>query len=258
MLGTAMIPILIYLAGFVCILIFVGGYVYSDARSHGMNAVAWTMAAVLAPAFTGFILYLLVRLGHRRVSNMQDDDIGGGKSRDRAAGRIMAAVILIPVVMLLASGIFSQMLPAKTRATGVTSLSLDDYLQETNNPEIVEWLKECVAEHGGETDRAYILRNKSRDDGQLRVRYLVYMPCLAELPRISIGADSGFFGRTVDIRIAPESGMKGNTLLVITCDGTALPRLRLFYGSDKIKCEIMDVEYGVGISDGETETLTAP
>lgn len=42
---------------------FVGTYVYYDAKRRGMNAVAWTLAAVLAPALTGFIIYLLVRGG---------------------------------------------------------------------------------------------------------------------------------------------------------------------------------------------------
>ena len=42
---------------------FVGVYVYYDAKRRGMNAVAWTLAAVLAPALAGFIIYLLVRTG---------------------------------------------------------------------------------------------------------------------------------------------------------------------------------------------------
>jgi len=42
---------------------FVGVYVYYDAKRRGMNAAAWTLAAVLAPALAGFIIYLLVRTG---------------------------------------------------------------------------------------------------------------------------------------------------------------------------------------------------
>lgn len=49
-------------AGLCLLLLFVIGiYVYRDALRRGMNPILWTLAAVLAPAFTGFIIYLLVR-----------------------------------------------------------------------------------------------------------------------------------------------------------------------------------------------------
>ncbi len=39
----------------------IGIYVYRDAKNRGMNAVPWTLIAILAPTFIGFIIYLLVR-----------------------------------------------------------------------------------------------------------------------------------------------------------------------------------------------------
>ena len=44
--------------------VLIGVYVYRDALDRGMNAVGWTAVAVLAPAFTGLIIYLLVRSGN--------------------------------------------------------------------------------------------------------------------------------------------------------------------------------------------------
>lgn len=44
--------------------VLIGVYVYRDARRRGMNAVLWTLVAVLAPALVGFIIYLLVRNGY--------------------------------------------------------------------------------------------------------------------------------------------------------------------------------------------------
>lgn len=43
------------------LLVFIGVYVYRDARRRKMNAAAWTLVAVLAPLLVGFIIYLLVR-----------------------------------------------------------------------------------------------------------------------------------------------------------------------------------------------------
>lgn len=56
-----------YLAFFVMLLLSVGVqvgigvYVWRDAKSRNMNALLWTLLAVLAPSMIGFILYLLIR-----------------------------------------------------------------------------------------------------------------------------------------------------------------------------------------------------
>ena len=41
--------------------ILIGIYVYRDANKRGMNAVLWTLIALLTPSFLGLIIYLLVR-----------------------------------------------------------------------------------------------------------------------------------------------------------------------------------------------------
>lgn len=63
MLNTiVMIPVLfILLLILVGIPVLIGLYVYRDARRRGMNALLWTLVAVLAPSLIGLILYLLIR-----------------------------------------------------------------------------------------------------------------------------------------------------------------------------------------------------
>ena len=46
---------------FLAVPVLIGVYVYRDAGRRGLNAVAWTLIAIVAPAFIGFIIYLLVR-----------------------------------------------------------------------------------------------------------------------------------------------------------------------------------------------------
>ena len=52
------------LAVFLAVPVLIGVYVYRDASRRRMHAVLWTLIAVLAPAFIGFIIYLLVRGGY--------------------------------------------------------------------------------------------------------------------------------------------------------------------------------------------------
>lgn len=49
---------------FLVIPIMIGMYVYRDATARGMNAVLWTLIAVLSPTFIGLIIYLIVRGDH--------------------------------------------------------------------------------------------------------------------------------------------------------------------------------------------------
>lgn len=56
-----LIPVLLIL---LLVPILIGVYVYRDARRRRMNAVVWTLVAMLAPTFIGFIIYLLVRSGY--------------------------------------------------------------------------------------------------------------------------------------------------------------------------------------------------
>lgn len=54
-------PLLILISAAVLLPILIGVYVYRDANRRGMNAVLWTLIAILAPSLIGFIIYLLVR-----------------------------------------------------------------------------------------------------------------------------------------------------------------------------------------------------
>ena len=51
----------IVLPFFLCVPLLLGIYTYRDAKSRGMNAILWALAAALAPTFLGFLIYLLVR-----------------------------------------------------------------------------------------------------------------------------------------------------------------------------------------------------
>lgn len=52
---------LIVLVTLLTVPVLIGVYVYRDSRQRGMNAVVWTLIAVVAPALIGFIIYLLIR-----------------------------------------------------------------------------------------------------------------------------------------------------------------------------------------------------
>lgn len=60
-MSIAVFPVFIILAVAIVVPFIIGFYVYQDARRRGMNAILWTLVAVVAPALIGLIIYLLVR-----------------------------------------------------------------------------------------------------------------------------------------------------------------------------------------------------
>lgn len=62
-----LVPLIILLMLGVGVPVLVGVYVYRDAIKRGMDAALWTLIAVLVPMLAGFILYLIVRSGHKKM-----------------------------------------------------------------------------------------------------------------------------------------------------------------------------------------------
>ncbi len=60
-----MVPLLLLMGLLIFVVpVIIGIYVYRDAKKRGMNAILCTILAVLAPAFIGFIIYLIIRSEH--------------------------------------------------------------------------------------------------------------------------------------------------------------------------------------------------
>lgn len=64
---------LIVMSVVILIPVLVGVYVYRDSKRRGMNAVLWTLVAVIAPSLIGFIIYLLVRGNYSNLRCPQCD-----------------------------------------------------------------------------------------------------------------------------------------------------------------------------------------
>lgn len=66
--SVSVFAVLVLIFFFLFIPILVGVYVYRDATQRGMNALVWTLVAVLAPSLIGLIIYLIVRSSYSNLS----------------------------------------------------------------------------------------------------------------------------------------------------------------------------------------------
>lgn len=55
------LPVIIVIIFFICMPLFIGAYVWQDAKRRGMHPLLWALVAAFAPGLIGLIIYLLVR-----------------------------------------------------------------------------------------------------------------------------------------------------------------------------------------------------
>lgn len=293
-MNLLMWPMLAIVLLLCCLPVLIGVYVYRDAKSRGMNAVLWTLIALLAPTLIGLLIYLLVRGSYSNLRcarcgapvtvqyvscpqcgarlratcpgcaapvepgwkvcprcaaplpEQPEDLCTPVRKQDRVLPKILLAVILIPVLLIVAALLAFSSLTVKGGG-GVTSLPVDDYLQTVDQPAIAAWLDTC----GGELGRAYALRHADTPDaGERRVRYLIYLPGLAEGAPVSVAFDSGLFSDTLQLGCGSAPGGRGNTLLLATCTSERTPGLRLTLDGRTVPCQIIDTDCPLGLSDG--------
>lgn len=167
-----------------------------------------------------------------------DDVSAPVQKKDKTLGKILFVIILVPILLIIISIFSFSAVSSSSAQAGITSLPVDDYLQEAGNPEIEEWLNSC----GKSYDKAYVLRHISTSDGQVTTRYLVYMPRLTQYPKIAISPSSGLFGNTLRLDIQDSTQNSGNTLLSITYINDTSPNLKIYYNGQKAACEITDTD----------------
>ena len=210
----AIIPFLLVIG----IPIMIGVYVYKDANYRGMNAALWTLIAILAPAFTGFIVYLIVRSSYSNLncpacdahvseqytacpkcgailkavcpgcsfpiepdwsvcpkctsplSGQQYSFTPPAQKKDTSLGKILIAVILIPLLLFALIVAFSF-----TSFTGSSSSFNTMYLTEDHyidSPQVMEWIDDCNTD----PSKTYVLSYESQRGENMVTSYLVYRP----------------------------------------------------------------------------------
>lgn len=286
-----MIPFMTFI---LVIPVLIGVYVYRDANRRNMNAVLWTLIAILAPSLIGFIIYLLVRGNYSNMrcpqcdaiitdqyvvcpkcgtklrptcpncaspietdwkacpkcaqplyNYSQQDYIAPVIPKDNTLWKILAVVIIVPILMLT-MGLLSMSAFTSSGASSLTTFTVDQYLADMENDEIEEWLNNV----GDDIDKAYVLKHQKNIGEEKRIRYLIYYPRLDELHSCSFGVKGGLFGETFKLNFYDSKGSGGNTLILATYNGDGDPRLKFYYDGKKIDCEITEVDYPIGLTDG--------
>lgn len=170
----------------------------------------------------------------------QDDIAAPRHRRDQALGKILAVVIIVPLLFLILMGLFVFLnLRINTGSSSLKTYPVDDYLSAMENPEIEDWMETL----GDDYRKAYVLKHESKDGSELRVHYLIYLPMLSERHSLSFGASGGLFGNTLKIEFKNADNNGGNTLVFATYRGESEPRLKVYINNRLVELEILEVDY---------------
>lgn len=275
--------------------VLIGVYVYRDAKRRNMNAVLWTLIALVAPSLIGFIIYLLVRGNYSNLKcakcnttvteqyvvcpkcgaklrpscpncgmpvesdwavcpkcaqplpEHQDDIEAPVRPKDNTLWKILIAVILVPIILIVMMVILFSSVTHSDGGTSLAEVSMEQYLEDVDEPRIQEWLDTCDEN----AERAYVLRYEatSKSSGEEQVRYLIYLPNLADRFNFIPNIKDGLFGTTLDIELENVDGKEGEELLLLTYTGDDDAKLKLSLDGESVECEITEVDFSIAPSD---------
>ncbi|KPU42981.1 double zinc ribbon [Oxobacter pfennigii] len=160
------------------------------------------------------------------------------RTKDNALGKILLAVVVIPLILLMLLVIFNLAIFRSTSAMNIAYLSIEDY---KGRPEVTEWIKAC----NEDPSKTYALRYQSEYNEKKATHYLIYRPSAGK--NTSVGADykSGLFGANIEARFYEGADLEGeeNHLTCISNYSDKFAGLKVFLKDKKIDCEITEVDY---------------
>lgn len=177
------------------------------------------------------------------LPEIQTDYTAPIKPKDKTLVGVLGIVILVPVIIIV---MLMLNFSAVSGASSLTAVTIDQYLSEMENEDIEAWIDEV----GNESGKAYVLKNQYETGDGLRVRYLIYSPQFVDNPSYSFGVNGGLFGSTFKIEFPNVNGNCGNTLVLATFNGEKEPKLKIYYDGKLLDCEITEVDYPIGLTDG--------
>ena len=247
--------LLIFASIFALLPILIGVYVYRDASRRGMNAVLWTLIAILAPSLIGFIIYLLVRGNYSNLKcprcdatvteqyvvcpkcgaklkpscpncstpvepdwtvcpkcaqplpETQEDIVAPVRPKDKTLWKILVAIIIIPVVLILAFGTFFSI---NSGSTSFREVSLDTYFNDQElSQSTKDYVQDWISNLPNDGNHVYALRYRYQvleDSKEKDYYYLIYIPGCGSVSSNSFGYSSGLFGLGDELRLELNGG----------------------------------------------------
>lgn len=170
----------------------------------------------------------------------QDDIVTPIRHKDKTLWKILAAVILAPVLLLVLGGLLFSV-PGKSGSSSLREVSFDEYYSEQESQEISSAVKMWIDNLDLRSDQAYALRyDYSTDTGDEHF-YLIYVPGAGEQSYSVFSQSGSFFGTTLSLELHHTGG--SDSLFCILSSAENPPKLKITLNEKRIPCDVTVVDY---------------
>ena len=194
---------------------------------------------------------------------MQDDIIPPVRPRDKTLWKILAAIVIIPVVLILVLGLsFSAV--SGGGSSSMRETTFDEYYADQEIPESTkEYVREWLDGLELRRDHVYALRYTHRFDPESETKdyyYLIYVPGGGSVDRRGFGYSTGLFSTTFKLELEGSKNHDG-LYCAMTTSKKAAPQLRVTLDGKRLEDEITVVDFNPTLytiaSESDYSTLTS-
>lgn len=222
--------------------LIMGIYVYRDAKKRNMPAFRWALIAAFFPALTGFAVYLLTRCP--RIEPVK------GSKRDRSLVFVIAALVMIPFLLLFLSGelVLQRDSGLRVKQYGAGgALTLDEYCKQVDGAtaaKVCAWFDSLPTVEDTPYPPVCMLRYDASYRGEPRQYYLAALPHTGRAPVLSIDKADGLFYSGIKLEvIATPNGGSEYTLASFAVSGGTPDRMMAKIVWTEHETEVTQVDY---------------
>ena len=179
------------------------------------------------------------------LPEMQNDIVTPFRPKDKTLWKILAAIVIIPVVLILVLGLsFSAV--SGGGSSSMREVSFDEYYADQEIPESTkEYVREWLDGLEPRTDHVYALRYTHRFNPESETKdyyYLIYVPGGGSVERRGFGYSTGLFSTTFKLELEGTSGQDGLYCAMTTSKKDA-PHLRVTLNGNRLEAEVTFVDF---------------
>ena len=179
------------------------------------------------------------------LPEMQNDIVTPVRPKDKTLWKILAAIVVIPVILILVLGLsFSAV--SGGGSSSMRETTFDEYYADQEIPESTkEYVREWLDGLELRSDHVYALRYTHRFDPESETKdyyYLIYVPGGGGVDRRGFGYSAGLFSTTFKLDLEGTSGQDG-LYCAMTTSKKAAPQLRVTLDGKRLEDEVTVVDF---------------
>ena len=179
------------------------------------------------------------------LPTVQEDIVTPVQPKDKTLWKILAAIIIVPVVLLLVLGLsFSAV--SGGGSSSLREVSFDEYYADQELPESTkEYVQEWLDGLEIKSDHVYALRYTHHFDPESKSKdyyYLIYVPGGGNAARSGFGYSTGLFSTAFKLDLEGTNNQDG-LYCAMTTSSKAAPQLRVTLNGKRLEDEITVVDF---------------